>query len=54
MNDTSPQRMQEHPSTPAERPAIYEAPAVIYEAALEVRAGSAVGLPDPLDLLGTK
>jgi hypothetical protein len=30
----------------------YEAPAVIYETQLEVRAGTPVGV-DPLDLLGT-
>ncbi len=28
----------------------YEPPAVVYEAALEVRAGSPLGLPDPLAL----
>jgi hypothetical protein len=28
----------------------YEPPAVVYEAALEVRAGTPVGLPDPLKL----
>jgi hypothetical protein len=32
----------------AARPA-YEAPAVVYEAELEVRAGSPVGMPDPLN-----
>lgn len=32
----------------------YEQPAVIYETELEVRAGSPVGIPDPLDLTGTK
>lgn len=26
----------------------YEAPAVVYEAALEVRAGSSLSVPDPL------
>jgi hypothetical protein len=31
----------------------YEPPAVIYEADLEVRAGTPLGLPDPLDLTGT-
>jgi hypothetical protein len=31
----------------------YEQPAVVYEAELEVRAGSPVGLPDLLDLTGT-
>jgi len=30
----------------------YEPPAVIYEAMLEVRAGSPLGIPDPLDLFG--
>ena len=54
MNNTSPPRTQEQLLTPSERPAIYEAPAVILEVTLEVRAGSPLGLPDPLDLLGTK
>jgi len=31
----------------------YEAPAVIYESTLEVRAGSPLGIPDPLDPTGT-
>ena len=31
--------------------AAYEAPAVIYEAAIEVRAGSVLSLPDPLNLV---
>jgi hypothetical protein len=30
----------------------YEEPAVVYESALEVRAGTALGIPDPLDTLG--
>lgn len=30
----------------------YEAPAIVYEADLEVRAGSPIGIPDPLDLTG--
>jgi len=31
---------------------VYESPAVVYEAALEVRAGSPLGpLPDPLEVL---
>ena len=30
----------------------YEPPAIVYEAALEVRAGSPMALPDPLDLFG--
>lgn len=30
----------------------YEQPAVVYETDLEVRAGSPVGLPDPLNLFG--
>jgi len=34
---------------PLER-APYEVPAVTYEARLEVRAGSPLGIPDPLDL----
>jgi len=29
---------------------LYEAPAVVYEATLEVRAGSPFGLTDPLSL----
>jgi hypothetical protein len=32
------------------RTAVYEAPAIIYETPLEVRAGSPLSLPDPLDL----
>jgi hypothetical protein len=32
----------------------YEAPAIVYESELEVRAGSPLGLPDPLDLTGTQ
>jgi hypothetical protein len=36
----------EGPATP------YEAPAVVYESDLEVRAGTQLGLPDPLDLTG--
>ena len=53
MNNTSPQRTQEGVLTSAERPATYEAPAVIFEITLEVRAGTPMSLPDPLDLLGT-
>ena len=30
----------------------YEEPAVVYESTLEVRAGSPLGIPDPLDLTG--
>jgi len=30
----------------------YEPPAIVYEAELEVRAGSPLGLPDPLELPG--
>ncbi len=30
----------------------YEEPAVVYESALEVRAGSVLNIPDPLDLTG--
>jgi hypothetical protein len=33
-------------------PRPYDPPAVVYEATLEVRAGSPVGLPDPLNLMG--
>lgn len=32
----------------------YEEPAVVYESSLEVRAGSPLGIPDPLDLTGTQ
>lgn len=32
----------------------YETPAVVYEATLEVRAGTPLGIPDPLDLFGTE
>ncbi len=31
---------------------LYEEPAVVYESTLEVRAGSPLGVPDPLDPLG--
>lgn len=30
----------------------YEEPAVVYESALEVRAGTPMGIPDPLDPTG--
>lgn len=30
----------------------YEEPAVVYESALEVRAGTQLGLPDPFDPTG--
>lgn len=32
----------------------YEPPAIVYETELEVRAGTPVGIPDPLDLTGTQ
>jgi hypothetical protein len=32
----------------------YEEPAVVYESSLEVRAGSPLGIPDPLDPTGTQ
>ncbi len=32
----------------------YEQPAIVYETDLEIRAGSVVGIPDPLDLTGTE
>lgn len=32
----------------------YEEPAVVYESSLEVRAGSPLGIPDPMDLTGTQ
>jgi hypothetical protein len=38
-------------ATEQARPA-YEPPAIIYEADLEVRAGSPLGIPDPLGDLG--
>ncbi len=31
----------------------YEPPAVVYETTLDVRAGSPLGVADPLDLFGT-
>lgn len=31
----------------------YDPPAVIYEVELEVRAGSPIGIPNPMDLFGT-
>jgi hypothetical protein len=31
----------------------YQTPGIIYEGELEVHAGSPLGLPDPLDPLGT-
>jgi hypothetical protein len=37
---------------PAEEAQPYEAPAIVYEATLEVRAGTPLGLPDPRDPLG--
>ena len=40
-------------SLPNEERAPYEPPAIIYESDLEVRAGSPLNLPDPLDLTGT-
>lgn len=53
MNNTSPQPMPNPARVTDPQPATYEAPAVIFEAALEVRAGTPFGLPDPLDLFGT-
>ena len=54
MNNTSPQPMPDQPSFMSdEQPATYEAPAIVYESELEVRAGSPLGLPDPFDLTGT-
>lgn len=40
-------------SLPNEERGPYEPPAVVFEADLEVRAGSPLGIPDPLDLTGT-
>jgi hypothetical protein len=37
--------MEQHPSEPRPARQPYEPPAVIYEAPLEVRAGSPAGLP---------
>ena len=45
--------MTELPPTTEAR-AAYEAPAIVYESELEVRAGSPLGLPNPLDLTGTR
>jgi len=33
------------------QPPAYEPPAVVYEATLEVRAGTPLGMPDPLKLV---
>jgi hypothetical protein len=33
-------------------PKQYEAPAVVYEAPLEVRAGSGLGIPDVIEIVG--
>lgn len=33
---------------------LYQPPAVVYEAELEVRAGSPLGIPDPLNLFGSE
>ena len=38
--------------TAQQGPSGYEPPAVIYEAELEVRAGTPLGIPDPLGELG--
>lgn len=53
MNNTSPQPVPGQSFTSDGRPATYEAPAIVYESELEVRAGSPLSLPDPLDLTGT-
>lgn len=42
--------IKEVPVVAAPRP--YDPPAVVYEATLEVRAGSPVGLPDLFNLTG--
>jgi len=46
--ETKENKMTEMPSST--EPGAYEPPAVVYEGALEVRAGSPLKLPDPLDL----
>lgn len=38
---------------PNEERTPYEPPAVVYESDLEVRAGSPLNIPDPLNLTGT-
>jgi hypothetical protein len=45
---TTPTPTEGVPLPPERRP--YQAPTVVYEAPLEVRAGSPLALPDPLDL----
>ena len=35
---------------PEFEPQHYEPPTIVYEASLEIRAGSPLGMPDPLDL----
>jgi len=47
-----PANLQEETMDPSKERKPYEAPAVIYESELEVRAGSPFGIPDPLDLTG--
>lgn len=39
-------------STQQQKP--YDPPGVIYEGKLEVRAGSPIGIPNPLDLFGSE
>jgi len=36
--------------TKCEAPSRYEEPAIVFEGALEIQAGSPLGLPDALDL----
>lgn len=53
MNSTSPRPMPDEPCVSDRQPATYEVPAIVYESELEVRAGTTLGLPDPLDVTGT-
>jgi hypothetical protein len=48
------QSLSAHPPSDISSPnqLSYDTPAVVYEAALEIRAGTCQGGPDPLDLFG--
>lgn len=45
---------EQTPDLPVLKPTLqpYDPPAIVYESTLEVRAGSPLGLPDPLALPG--
>ena len=52
-NTISPPR-SDSPRVVEGQPGAYEPPAVVYESKLEVRAGTPLGLPDPLDVTGAQ